>query len=157
MTLNGSKKSKVFLVDDHRLVRRHVTALLSAEPDLEVCGEAGDATTALAQILEQSPDLVLLDMVLKRSSGLELLGELKRARPELRVLVLSMHDETLYAERAIAGGARGYITKEEAALHLLTAIRQVLAGQAYISERIATRMAEAASATASSNPPSQPA
>jgi DNA-binding NarL/FixJ family response regulator len=139
---NETKKSQIVLVDDHRLVRRQVAAMLSREPDLEICGEAADAAGALSLIREQRPDLVVLDIGLKRSNGLDLLAELKRWQPNLCVLVLSMHDEILYAERALWGGATGYITKEEATVHLLSAIRKVLDGQVYLSERIAARMAE---------------
>jgi DNA-binding NarL/FixJ family response regulator len=134
------RKWKVFLVDDHPLVREHLTALLQREQDLQVCGEAGDAPTALSLITRQQMDLVILDISLKRSHGLELLKDLQRLRPSLPVLVLSMHDETLYAERALLAGAMGYITKEEATVSVLSAVRKVLAGQVYLSERMAGRM-----------------
>jgi DNA-binding NarL/FixJ family response regulator len=133
-------KSRVFLVDDHPLVREHLTALLQRESDLEVCGEAGDAPTALSLITQRAPDLVILDISLKRSHGLELLKDIKEMRPTLPVLVLSMHDESLYAERSLRAGALGYITKEEATVNVLTAIRKVLSGQVYLSERMASRM-----------------
>jgi DNA-binding NarL/FixJ family response regulator len=135
-----SGKTKVFLVDDHPLVREHLKALLEREADLHVCGEAGDGPTALSLIREQRPDLVILDISLKRSHGLELLKDLKESRPDLPVLVLSMHDETLYAERSLRAGAMGYITKEEATVNVLSAIRRVLGGQVYMSERMAARM-----------------
>jgi DNA-binding NarL/FixJ family response regulator len=134
------RKWKVFLVDDHPLVREHLTALLQREQDLQVCGEAGDAPTALSLITRQPPDLVILDISLKHSHGLELLKDLQNLRPSLPVLVLSMHDETLYAERALLAGAMGYITKEEATVSVLSAVRKVLAGQVYLSERMAGRM-----------------
>jgi DNA-binding NarL/FixJ family response regulator len=134
------RKSRVFLVDDHPLVREHLTALLQREADLEVCGEAPDAPTARSLITRQEPDLVILDISLKRSHGLELLKDLKELRPKLPVLVLSMHDETLYAERALRAGAMGYITKEEATVSVLSAIRKVLAGEVYLSARMAGRM-----------------
>jgi DNA-binding NarL/FixJ family response regulator len=134
------RKSRVFLVDDHPLVREHLTALLQREADLEVCGEAPDAPTARSLITRQEPDLVILDISLKRSHGLELLKDLKELRPKLPVLVLSMHDETLYAERALRAGAMGYITKEEATVSVLSAIRKVLAGEVYLSTRMAGRM-----------------
>ena len=134
------RKSKVFLVDDHPLVREHLTALLQREADLEVCGEAADGPTARSLITRQEPDLVILDISLKRSHGLELLKDLKELRPKLPVLVLSMHDETLYAERALRAGAMGYITKEEATVSVLSAVRKVLAGEVYLSARMAGRM-----------------
>jgi DNA-binding NarL/FixJ family response regulator len=134
------RKRKVFLVDDHPLVREHLRALLQREQDLEVCGEAGDAPTALSLITREEPDLVILDISLKHSHGLELLKDLQNLLPRLPVLVLSMHDETLYAERALRAGAKGYITKEEATVSVLSAVRKVLAGQVYLSERMAGRM-----------------
>ncbi len=133
-------KAKVFLVDDHPLVREHLTAMLQAQADLAVCGEAADAPTALSLVARLSPDLVILDLSLKRSSGLELIKQLKELWPKLPVLVLSMHDEMLYAERSLRAGALGYITKEEATANVLSAVRRVLSGQVYLSERMAGRM-----------------
>jgi DNA-binding NarL/FixJ family response regulator len=135
-------RSKVFLVDDHPLVREHLAALLQAETDIEVCGEAGDGPTAISLIGQRQPDLVILDISLKRSHGLELLKDLKALRPDLPVLVLSMHDEALYAERALRAGASGYITKEAATVNVLSAVRKVLAGQVYLSEAMAGRMVQ---------------
>ena len=134
------RKAKVFLVDDHPLVREHLTALIQHEADLQVCGEAADAPTALSLISRQVPDLVILDISLKRSNGLELIKSLKEMWPKLPVLVLSMHDEMLYAERSLRAGALGYITKEEATVNVLSAIRKVLRGQVYLSDRMAGRM-----------------
>jgi len=130
-------KARVFLVDDHPLVREHLTALIQQEADLEVCEEAADAPSALTLIHQRNPDLVILDISLKRSHGLDLLKDLKGFRPKPAVLVLSMHEETLYAERALRAGALGYITKEEATVNILSAIRRVLAGQVYLSARMA--------------------
>ncbi len=136
----GRPKSRVFIVDDHPLVREHLRSLLEREPDLSVCGEASDGPGALALIPKQAPDLVILDISLKRSHGLEVLKDLKRLLPDLPVLVLSMHDEALYAERTLRAGAMGYITKEEATVNVLRAIRKVLGGHVYLSERISERM-----------------
>jgi DNA-binding NarL/FixJ family response regulator len=130
-------KARMFLVDDHPLVREHLTALIQQEADLEVCEEAADAPSALTLIHQRNPDLVILDISLKRSHGLDLLKDLKGFRPKPAVLVLSMHEETLYAERALRAGALGYITKEEATVNILSAIRRVLAGQVYLSARMA--------------------
>lgn len=135
-----SRPARVFLVDDHLLVRQHLAALVQAEPDLQMCGEAGDAPTALALIRQLEPDLVILDISLRQSQGLDLLTSLKASLPNLAVLVWSMHDEGLYAERAFAAGAMGYLTKEEATVAILPAIRCVLAGQVYLSEGMARRM-----------------
>ena len=134
-------RAKVFLVDDHPLVREQLGALIQREADLEVCGEAEDGPTALSLIKWQEPDLVILDVALKSSSGLDLLKALKKLQRKLAVLVLSMHDETLYAERALRAGAMGYITKEDAIINILPAIRRVLAGQVYLSDRMARHLA----------------
>jgi DNA-binding NarL/FixJ family response regulator len=135
-----SGKARVFLVDDHPLVREHLTALIQAQPDLTVCGEAAEAPTALALIAQQAPDLVILDISLRHSNGLELIKDLKEMMPKVPVLVLSMHDEMLYAERSLHAGALGYITKEEATVNVLSAVRRVLSGQVYLSEQMAARM-----------------
>ncbi len=131
----------MFLVDDHALVREHLTALIREEADLQVCGEAADAATALRLIRQHSPELVILDLSLKRSNGLDLLKELRGMQPKPEVLVLSMHDERLYAERALQAGALGYITKQDAAVNILPAIRRVLSGRVYLSERMASQLA----------------
>jgi DNA-binding NarL/FixJ family response regulator len=134
-------RTRVFLVDDHRLVRQHLTALIQEEADLEVCGEAEDAPAALALIRQLKPSLIILDLSLKRSHGLDLLADLQGVEPRPAVLVLSMHDETLYAERALRAGALGYITKEGATVNILSAIRRVLSGQVYLSDVMAGQLA----------------
>jgi DNA-binding NarL/FixJ family response regulator len=134
------RKARVVLVDDHPLVREHLTALIQAQADLSVCGEAADAPTALSLVAREAPDLVILDISLKRSNGLELIKDLKEMWPKLPVLVLSMHDEMLYAERSLRAGALGYITKEEATVNVLSAVRRVLGGHVYLSERMAGRI-----------------
>ncbi|MGA3179133.1 MAG: response regulator transcription factor [Verrucomicrobiota bacterium] len=133
-------KTKVFLVDDHPLVRELLTQLIQRESDLEVCGEAEDAPEAVAGIEQCHPDIVIADISLKKTHGLELVKDLQARSPDLPVLVLSMHDESLYAERVLRAGAKGYITKQEATKKILLAIRQVLSGQIYVSEKMATRM-----------------
>jgi DNA-binding NarL/FixJ family response regulator len=133
-------KARVFLVDDHALVREHLTALIEREADLEVCGEAVDVPTARALIRQQAPDLVILDISLKRSNGLDLLKDMKDLQPRPSVLVLSMHEEVFYVDRALAAGAMGYITKEEATMSILPAIRRVLNGQVYLSDRMISVM-----------------
>jgi DNA-binding NarL/FixJ family response regulator len=133
-------KVRVFLVDDHALVREQLTALIQGESDLAVCGEAEDAPSALSLIKRLEPDLVILDISLKRSSGLDLLKGLKEVQPNPVVLVLSMHEATFYADRALQAGALGYITKEEATTSILSAIRRVLSGKLYLSERMAGRV-----------------
>lgn len=133
-------KSRIYLVDDHPMVREHLAALIRGEPDLDICGEAADAPTAIAFVSQQRPDLVILDLSLKRSHGLELLKDLQALVPGLPVLILSMHDESLYAERAFRAGAMGYITKEEATSKVLSAIRKVLKGEVYVSDSMAARI-----------------
>jgi DNA-binding NarL/FixJ family response regulator len=140
MASERDRRSKLLLVEDHELVRAHLTALLQREPDLEVHGEAGAGATALSLLGRQEPDLVILDAASKRSRGLDLLKELKGFRPQLPVLMVSMHDETFYAERALRAGAQGFLTAEEAAAHMLAAVRKVLAGEIYVSERMAERL-----------------
>jgi DNA-binding NarL/FixJ family response regulator len=134
-------QKRVFLVDDHPLVRERLGELIAREPDLVVCGEAEDVPQALAAIVETRPDVVVLDISLKQGSGLELLKDLQAQRPDLPVLVLSMHDESLYALRALRAGALGYITKLEPSKAVLTAMRQVLDGRVYLSEPMQQRLA----------------
>lgn len=122
------------------MIREHLNALVARERDLTVCGEAEDAGTALSGIAALRPDLVIMDITLKGSHGLDLLKDLMVQHPGLRVLVLSMHDEALYAERAIRAGAMGYITKQEASRNILSAIRKVLGGEVYLSSTTASRL-----------------
>jgi DNA-binding NarL/FixJ family response regulator len=138
--IDSPVKSKIFLVDDHPLVREWLAQMIQRESDLAVSGEAEDTHEALAKITENKPDLVIADISLKTTHGLELVKDLQARYPELPVLILSMHDESLYAERVLRAGAKGYITKQEATKKILPAIRQVLAGQIYISEKMASRM-----------------
>jgi DNA-binding NarL/FixJ family response regulator len=133
-------KHGVFLVDDHPLVREWLTQFIQRESDLTVCGEAEDTPDALRGIAETKPAIVIADISLKSTHGLELVKDLQVRYPALPVLVLSMHDESLYAERVLRAGAKGYITKQEATKKILLAIRQVIAGQIYISEKMASRM-----------------
>jgi len=134
-------KTKILLVDDHPLVREWLTNLINQQPDMAVCGEAEDSSHALSIIARAQPDLVVVDLSLKAGSGIELIKDLKELHPGLVVLVLSMHDESLYAERALRAGARGYVMKREVTKNIITAIRQVLAGQLHVSERMAARIA----------------
>ena len=139
-TSKASNQKKLFLVDDHPLVREWLGLLLQREEDLTICGEAEDAAEAIERIEQIKPDLAIVDITLKTSHGLELIKDLQSRMPELPVLVLSMHDESLYAERVLRAGARGYITKQEATKKVLVAIRQVLDGQVYVSEKMAAKM-----------------
>jgi DNA-binding NarL/FixJ family response regulator len=127
-------------VDDHPIVRQGLALFIEREPDLMVCGEAEDVTSALQAIRESTPDFVILDISLDGRDGLELLKTLRVRHPNLPVLVLSMHDESVYAERSLRAGANGYIMKQEAADKVITAIRQILGGDVYLSDRLTKRM-----------------
>lgn len=133
-------KKRVYLVDDHPMVRERLAQIINHESDLIVCGEAGDGPEALREIAKGLPDLVVTDISLKNSHGLELVKDLRATHPELPVLVLSMHDESLYAERVLRAGAKGYITKQEATTKVLVAIRAILAGQVYVGEQTMARL-----------------
>lgn len=131
----------IYIVDDHPVMRRGYVNLIREELDLEVCGEAGEALDALAQIRTQCPDLVVCDLTLGGGmSGLELIKSLKAEFPELPVLVVSMHDESLYADRALRAGARGYVMKAEADTTVVKAIRRVLDGGIYVSEDVSEKI-----------------
>jgi len=137
----GSSKKGIFLVDDHPLVREWLTNLINQQSDLAVVGEAETGPQAIEAMLRLKPDVAIIDISLKDSSGIELIKNLKQALPNIAVLVLSMHEESHYAERALRAGARGYIVKRETTRKVILAIRQVLAGQPYLSEQIATALA----------------
>jgi DNA-binding NarL/FixJ family response regulator len=129
-------KKRILLVDDHPLLREGIAQLINEQPDLQVCGEAEDRAGGLAVLEQARADLAIVDISLKDQSGLELIKDFKALAPSLLVLVLSMHDEMLYAERALRAGARGYIMKREASCRVLDAIRQVLGGSIYVSDQM---------------------
>ena len=133
--MNENKK-KVVIVDDHPLFRERLAQLINYEPDMEVAGEAESTQDAIPLIRNTSPDMATVDITLKGSSGLELIKRIKPLSIGIRVLVLSMHEESLYAERALRAGASGYITKHQTVDEVLVAIRRVLAGKVYLSERM---------------------
>jgi DNA-binding NarL/FixJ family response regulator len=132
---------RILIVDDHPLVRLSLREVIKRESDLIVCGEAEDREQALDLVASTKPHLAIIDLTLKSSNGMDLIKDLRDRYPKVQILVLSMHDETLHAERAIRAGARGYITKQEATKKIMTAIRQVLAGEIYWSERAAAKVA----------------
>jgi DNA-binding NarL/FixJ family response regulator len=136
-----SQKTKILLVDDHPLVREWLANLINEQPDLEVCGETGDAGHAFHLIGGTAPAVAIVDLSLEGGSGIELIKSVKAAYPGVAMIVLSMHEEELYAERALRAGARGYIMKREATKKILQAIRAVLAGQSCVSDGIARRVA----------------
>src|SRR5258705_6467653 len=134
------KKSKVFVVDDHPIVRQGLALLINREPDLTVCGEAEDAQTAIHSVTSVRPDVMVVDISLNGPDGIDLLKNVRNSHPELPVLILSMHDESIYAERALRAGANGYIMKQEATEKVLIALRRILGGEIYVSDRIANKM-----------------
>ena len=134
------KKATVLLVDDHPIVRQGLTQLINQEPDLAVCAQAEDGNGALSAISGGKPDVVILDLSLNGPDGLAVLKEIRGNYPTLPVLVLSMHDEALYAERVLRAGANGYIMKQEATERVLEAIRRIRGGEVYVSDRIAKRL-----------------
>lgn len=132
---------RVFIVDDHPILREALTTLIGAEDDFKVCGESDDAVKALDAIVKAKPDLAVVDITLKDGSGIELIKNARAVLPDLAVLVLSMHDEALYAERALRAGARGYVMKRDTTKRLLEAMRRVIDGGVYLSERYASELA----------------
>jgi DNA-binding NarL/FixJ family response regulator len=134
MVTNPAYKHRVLIVDDHPIVRHGLRRLIDAEPDLVVCGEAQSDREARTAIRELTPDVLIVDVSLAQGDGIDLVREVRAQRPELPMLVLSMHDETIYAQRMLAAGASGYIMKEAAYQQLLTALRRVLSGGIYLSE-----------------------
>jgi DNA-binding NarL/FixJ family response regulator len=131
-----SRKRRIFLVEDHPVFRQGLVNLLNEEPDLTVCGEAGDATEGLKSILKLKPDLVVVDLALPGKSGMELIKEIRATQLETKVLVVSMFDEALYAQRVLRIGGDGYIMKQEDPDEVVHAIRDVLAGSIYVSEAV---------------------
>jgi DNA-binding NarL/FixJ family response regulator len=136
-------KFRILLVDDHPMVRQGLARLINDEADLCVCGEADSASAALAMLNSVQPDLAVVDISMGGVDGIELVKELRNVRPQMPTLVLSMHDESLYAERVLRAGAKGYVTKQEAPDKVMTAIRRVLAGDVYVSQKIASRLLKA--------------
>jgi len=135
-------RRKILILDDHPITRYGLTQLINAEPDLRVCGEAATAQDALAAIPSAQPDLVLADITMPGRSGLEFIKDLQAQYPGVPVLVMSMHDESMYAERVLRAGGRGYIMKNEGGEKLLEAIRQVLQGPVYVSQNVSAALLE---------------
>jgi DNA-binding NarL/FixJ family response regulator len=133
-------KSRLFLVEDHPVTREGFEQLLNFQADLQVCGQAGTAARAITAIDALKPELVIVDISLADSNGLELIKQLKTTMPDLPILVLSMHDESLYAERALRAGARGYVMKQAPTTEVMAAIRCLLKGELYLSERMRSRL-----------------
>lgn len=140
--LTLKSKIRIFLVDDHPIVRRGFQLLLGVEPDFLVCGEADSGPAALQKMLSLKPDVAIVDLSLKGSSGLELIKQLRAQRLNLKLLVFTMQGEGLYAERALRAGADGYITKEEGTEKAIQAIRLLMQGKRYVSDQMAEKMME---------------
>jgi DNA-binding NarL/FixJ family response regulator len=140
-SVTATRRRRIFLVDDHPLVREGLANLINGQSDLIICGEAEDWAGAIAGIAKTRPDVALIDISLKNESGLELVKNLESQFPLVALIVLSMHDEALYAERALRAGARGYVMKRETTKSVLTSIRRVLEGGVYVSERVVNSMA----------------
>ena len=138
--VNRKPKTKVLLVDDHPILRAGLGKLINQEADMMICGEAEDGPTAFDLAGTLNPDIAVIDISLKASNGIELVKNLKARYPDLPTLVLSMHDESLYAERALRAGSLGYIMKEEAIEQVLVAIRKVLQGEIFLSEKMKSKM-----------------
>jgi len=135
-------KARILIVDDHTIVRQGIAQLVNREPDLDVCVEAGDADSAVAVLAKTTVDLAIVDISLPGTSGIELVKLFRDSHPQLPVLVMSMHDEALYSDRAFRAGAKGYVMKQEATEKLLAAIRKILNGGVYVSDRMQTVMVQ---------------
>jgi DNA-binding NarL/FixJ family response regulator len=140
--MKRGKKKRILIVDDHPMMRQGLAQLIDNESDLNVCGEADTAGEALTAVSAQKPDLVIADISLPDRNGLELIKDIQAMYSGLPVLVVSMHDESLYAERVLRAGGRGYIMKQEGGKKLMEAIRQVLGGQIYVSEKMSAKILE---------------
>jgi DNA-binding NarL/FixJ family response regulator len=139
---SATDKKRIFIVDDHPMMRQGLAQLIGAEKDLMVCGESENAEHAVGAVKDLKPDLVLADISLPGKNGLELIKDFQAVQPGLPVLVISMHDESLYAERVLRAGGRGYIMKQEGGKKLMQAIRQVLEGKVYVSEKMSAEILE---------------
>ena len=142
MNESVNRVQRVLIVDDHPMVRQGLSQLIDQEDDLKVCGEAADVREARAALQQTRPNVVILDLSLPASNGLDLIKDIRSDYGQLPILVFSMHDEDIYAERLLSAGANGYIMKEATADQLLAALRRVLAGELYVSEDVKTRMME---------------
>jgi DNA-binding NarL/FixJ family response regulator len=137
----GKQTTRILIVDDHPIVREGLSSLLSKEPDFEVCGQAEDIPSAIKLVNQTRPHVVTIDISLQSGSGIDLIRRLNKSHRSIRILACSLHDEMLYAERAMHAGALGYVNKHEATQTIVKAIRQVLEDKVYLSERMSERLA----------------
>lgn len=133
-------KTRIFIVDDHPLLRRGLAELINQEADMTFCGEAEDSPSAMKLITQIKPDLVIVDISLKGYNGIELIKNIKAFDPKIQILVLSMHDESVYAMRVLRAGAKAYVMKQEVVDKVMEAVRRIRAGKVFVSERVASRM-----------------
>jgi DNA-binding NarL/FixJ family response regulator len=140
--MSDLKQTRILIVDDHPLVRESLTTLIQQHPEFVVCGEAATQDEAMAAIEVTSPDLAIVDISLSRGSGLDLVKNVKTRYPDLAIIVLSMHDESIYAERVVRAGARGYVMKKESTRKVIDAIRHVMNGEFYLSPDIMNSLAK---------------
>src|SRR5262249_25419127 len=138
------RRARVLIVDDHPAVREALALRIGRQPDLEVCGDVADMNEALRQVAETHPDVAVVDISLKSSNGIDLIRRISDCHSDVRVLVWSMHSESLYAERALRAGALGYVSKDQATDKIVEAIRRVLAGKVWLSEAMAERLLQRA-------------
>ena len=135
-----TNKKRVLIIDDHPIMRQGLAQLINHQSDFMVCGEAEDAFEALKAITVTTPDVAIVDISLKQRNGIELIKDIRIHHPNLEILVLSMHDESLYAERVLRAGAKGYIMKQEGAEKVMVALRQIMKGQVYVSDNMASKI-----------------
>jgi DNA-binding NarL/FixJ family response regulator len=152
--LPAAEKSRIYIVDDHAMFRDGLRQMINLESDLSVCGDAGGATQALTELRELRPDLAIVDISLAGSNGIDLVKAIKREFEDLPVVVVSMHDESLYGERSLRAGAMGYVMKSEPAKTVLAALRKVLRGEVHISEKMASAVVTKFLQGAAEPPPS---
>jgi DNA-binding NarL/FixJ family response regulator len=136
---HNENKTQILIVDDHPVVRDGLTTIINHEPDMNVCGEADDACQALKTITELKPDVVVVDISLKNSDGIDLTKSITTVHPKLSVIILSVHDESIYAERALLAGAQGYLMKDVVSENIIKAIRTILSGEIYVSNTISKK------------------
>jgi DNA-binding NarL/FixJ family response regulator len=138
-----SAKHRVMLVDDHPIIRDGLGTIINQQADLEVCGEAGDAAAAMSALSKMEPDLLVTDLTMPGRSGIDFIRDVHAMRPGLPILVLSMHDEMLHAERVLRAGARGYVMKDAGVAKMLEVMRLLLSGKSYVSPKLAARLLDA--------------
>lgn len=131
--------TRIYIVDDHPLVRQGLSQIVASEADMEICGEAEDSPAAIRGVGEANPDAIIVDISLKGANGLELIKNLKAIHEDIPILVFSMHDETIYAQRALRAGAKAYVMKKESPSKVVDAIRKIIQGEIYVSPSVATK------------------